>query len=380
MQAAEGEADEDDGLSMSKTVWRLAAAAFVCALFAMLSAAHAEQEASGDLAKAVAPTAADTAQILRDLAFGRLDDAKRPDLDLTGNGMIDKTDVRAMLLYASGGITDPDAFRKRVSGGLCGESLFERFSYTGVIDDGPGNYRSDRVSVAVSHGRANASDYHLADIYVQDISCITTAFGGGRYRGEPDTVKNMFGELDNGVVAINGDYYTQHYYGPIVRNGETYLERVNRSWDIALLLKSGEFVTYDRRALTGETLAALDVYQSWVFGPALLDEDGHAKTRFHSAVQPENPRSVIGYYEPGHYAFLAVDGRSKSSDGMTMQQLSQLCEDLGFARAYNLDGGQSSVLLSRNGPINSPFRNGRPISDIIAICNPQAAETSTTTE
>ena len=52
---------------------------------------------------------------------------------------------------------------------------------------------------------------------------------------------------------------------------------------------------------------------------------------------------------------------------MTMQQLSQLCEDLGFARAYNMDGGQSSILLSQAGVVNEPYHNGRPVSDILAI-------------
>jgi exopolysaccharide biosynthesis protein len=50
-----------------------------------------------------------------------------------------------------------------------------------------------------------------------------------------------------------------------------------------------------------------------------------------------------------------------------MAKLSQLCEELGFARAYNLDGGRSSILLSQSGPINSPYRDGRPSSDIVAI-------------
>ena len=111
----------------------------------------------------------------------------------------------------------------------------------------------------------------------------------------------------------------------------------------------------------------MSVYQTWVFGPALLDENGHAKTKFRSQVQAKNPRSVLGYYEPGHYAFLLVDGRSQSCAGITLADLSQFCEDLGFTSAYNLDGGQSSVLASQSGAIDNPFRDGRAVSDILAI-------------
>ena len=233
------------------------------------------------------------------------------------------------------------------------------------------NYRSENVAVYTTGGRFQTSNYTLSEIYLQDIASFTTAFAGEKYGGGTSVVQKMFDTVPDAVVAINGDFYSLHDYGPLVRNGVTYRSRINRAWDIGLLLTSGELMTYDYRTLTDETLAGMSVYQSWVFGPALLDADGHAKEKFRSALQEVNPRSVLGYYEPGHYAFLAVNGRTKKSKGLTMQELSQLCEELGFARAYNLDGGQSSVLLAENGPLNNPVRNGRPISDILAIRDPQ---------
>jgi len=64
-----------------------------------------------------------------------------------------------------------------------------------------------------------------------------------------------------------------------------------------------------------------------------------------------------------------------------MEQLSQLCEDLGFARAYNLDGGRSSILLSQTGFVNEPYKGGRTTSDIIAIRElPQTEQQTTETE
>ena len=55
----------------------------------------------------------------------------------------------------------------------------------------------------------------------------------------------MFDSVDGGLVAMNGDYYTQHYYGPVIRNGETFVDHVTRDWDLAVLLNSGELKTYD---------------------------------------------------------------------------------------------------------------------------------------
>ena len=357
---------------MKKWKQTLSLFAMLCVTLALAPAASADETgAYGDLTGDGQIGAADAAVMLRAVASRQVSEDTRPDLDFTKNGMIDETDASAALLYACGGIEDLIAFGERVSNGLCPERSFDRFSYTGLRNDGSGNYRSANVAVYTSSGRFQTSNYTLCEIYLQDIASFTTAFAGEKYGGGTGVVQKMFESVPDAVIAINGDFYSLHDYGPLVRNGVTYRARINRTWDIGLLLTSGELVTYDYRTLTDETLAGMTVYQSWVFGPALLDAEGHAKEKFRSALQEVNPRSVLGYYEPGHYAFLAVDGRTKKSKGLTMQELSQLCEELGFVRAYNLDGGQSSVLLAENGPLNNPVRNGRPISDILAIRDPQ---------
>jgi len=334
--------------------------------FAPASATE-EAPAVGDLNGDGVTTAADAAQMLRGLAYGRLIEADRPDFDFTKNGEIDGIDARAALFCACGGVSDWVSFGERVSSGLCDERLFDRFSYTGTQDDTMGNYKSENVSVRIVSGRVENSNYHLADIYVQDISCFTTAFGGEKFRGTAQSVQKIFDTVTGGIVAINGDFYTIHLFGTVVRNGETFLDRVTKDWDIAVLQSDGVLATYDYNTLTKDALASMNAYQTWVFGPALLDASGQAKTKFRSRVQAANPRTAIGYYEPGHYAFLTVDGRASDSQGITMEQLSQLCQDLGFARAYNMDGGQSSVLLAQSGPINVPFRGGRSVSDILVI-------------
>ena len=350
--------------------------ALLCALALCIPASAG---AAGEPVQPDVFSAAAAARFLRDFRSGAITVASRPDLDLTDNDIFSGGDARAMLLYAVGGIPDLKAFQARVSTGLCSERLLDRFSYTGVKTQPNGGYRSENVAVTVSSGETENSRYFLADICVQDLACLVTAFSQGKFGGSAATAEQMFNSVDGGIVAMNGDYYTQHYYGPVIRNGETFVDHVSRDWDLAVLLKSGELKTYDYRVLTKEALDEMSVFQTWVFGPSLLDEAGHAKTKFRSAVQAANPRSVLGYYEPGHYAFLVVDGRTKESKGLTMQELSQLCESLGFLRAYNLDGGRSSILLGANGFINEPYRGGRTSSDIVAIRElPTAAVTKTT--
>ena len=85
-------------------------------------------------------------------------------------------------------------------------------------------------------------------------------------------------------------------------------------------------------------------------------------------VSDVNPRTGIGYYEPGHYCFVVVDGRQGGySAGMRIERFAQLFADLGCKAAYNLDGGQSSVMTFRQSFVNRPYLGGRDSGDILLI-------------
>ncbi len=292
---------------------------------------------------------------------------RRMQWDLTQNGLLDATDARAALWVATGRIPDVVKFVERIATGLCNESLFHRFRYDGVTDDRNGNYQSANVSVEIREGSYDGDVYFLADICIQDLRSLKTALAGGKYGGAPSSIHTMVTDT-NAIVAINGDYYTHRRYGPMVRNGVTYRMEKSRTWDLCVLTYDGQLHTIQFDSYTADSIAALRPYQTWLFGPRLIADDGTAMTTFRSQVTPTNPRTVLGYYEPGHYAFLLVDGRQNDySDGLNMQQLSKLCVELGFAAAYNLDGGRSSVMAGQSGFINKPFLNGRSITDIVYI-------------
>ena len=104
---------------------------------------------------------------------------------------------------------------------------------------------------------------------------------------------------------------------------------------------------------------------AWSFGPRLL-VDGKLPERYNSSLTRRHPRAAIGYYEPGHYCLVAVDGRQEGyALGMTLEQLSELMLHLGCKEAYNLDGGQTAMMLFSGQPVNRPYRGGRRVSDII---------------
>ena len=99
-----------------------------------------------------------------------------------------------------------------------------------------------------------------------------------------------------------------------------------------------------------------------------LAPDGGTISSFNSSsrIISANPRTAIGYYEPGHYCLVVVDGRGDSA-GISLPELSQLFSDLGCKAAYNLDGGNSSIMVWQNDVINNPSGGGRESSDALLI-------------
>ena len=107
------------------------------------------------------------------------------------------------------------------------------------------------------------------------------------------------------------------------------------------------------------------VWQAWAFGPA-LDENGAVCDTSDSKIKVKNPRGAIGYYEPGHYCFIVVDGRQSGySDGMTLDELAHTFASLGCVRAYNLDGGATAMMVFQGAVVSQPTNGGRSSSDII---------------
>ena len=222
-------------------------------------------------------------------------------------------------------------------------------------------YMSENINVTFSRIEEDGIIYHVADIYITDIRYLRGGFSHGMYSARSAPISET-ASLYNAVVALSGDHYRARYEGIVVRNGVLY--RDTRYADICVLYTDGVMATFADEDFDLEAESEKGLWQVWSFGPMLLD-NGQAMTQFNSELQRANPRSAIGYFEPGHYCFVQVDGRIESSRGMTLEELSQLFADLGCTAAYNLDGGQSSGFVWQGELLSYPYN--RPISDIIYV-------------
>lgn len=196
--------------------------------------------------------------------------------------------------------------------------------------------------------------YFVYDVYVRNIENLYTVNVDKR---EPikklikrtEDKSGVLQNLGSAIAAVNGDYWgnAKHTYlavrnGKVLRNSDYILS------DICVLYYDGTMETITPANFNWKELSAKAPYQIWNFGPALLDEKGGMITQYsndtfdHNVVNQRHPRTGIGYYEPGHYCFVTVDGRSDDSEGVRMIQMAELFYDLGCKAAYNMDGGDSA--------------------------------------
>lgn len=238
------------------------------------------------------------------------------------------------------------------------------------------SYSSPNVSVTIDtfSGMYNGyyQTYYVADIYIADIDNFKTYFANDQfvYYGSQDAV--AMAKNSGAIVSMNGDYCNNQKFGILVRNGEVYYDDP-MEFDLCVLYYDGTVETYSPSEYDPADIISAGAYQTWKFGPKLLDSNGKAMTSFNTTYvveKEEAPRSGFGYYEPGHYCFVVADGRQSHARGMVLSEFAQLFEDLGCVRAYNMDGGASSVLTFDGNKYNIPS-GYRELGEILLI-----AETS----
>lgn len=237
----------------------------------------------------------------------------------------------------------------------------------GEIIETDTSYQSANVNVSWTRHEEEISGkkvvYYLADVYLRSPDLLMTGIADGN----SDRVENMAKDK-NAIIAINGDYFGARKQGVVVRNGKL-IRKDPPFRDILVMYEDGSMETFTKEEFDFDKANAKGIMHAWSFGPMLLD-NGKAMTEFNSDVNTYNPRTAIGYYEPGHYCFLSVNGRGEEgSEGIRMEKMSELFEQLGCQVAYNLDGGQTSIMVWDKGEkvINTPVSGGRNCSDMIYI-------------
>ncbi len=139
----------------------------------------------------------------------------------------------------------------------------------------------------------------------------------------------------------------------------------------------------DMHILQGDSLNpkwanALPYPAVMVTGPLLLKNGQPSFLRKVPFNYNRHPRSCICSTETNETIWMTIDGRTADSQGVTLLELTLLCQWLGCKDAVNLDGGGSTTLYVKGqlfeGVVNMPCDNHlfdhageRPVSNIIVL-------------
>lgn len=278
---------------------------------------------------------------------------------------------------------EPTAVPERI--GVIRYALTDLFSEPVVDTDD--TYRDGHHCITVTRTETTERTgkslvYFVVDIYVEHAESIMRAVGGKSFQQLSAKSMETFAAETNAVVAMSGDYCTPKDRAYVVVNGEVVFQSAKFRYDLCALFRDGTVITYAPNEIQPSFLEAKGVWQTWNFGPMLLDKDGEPMKKFNMPdhIDGPNPRAAFGYYEPGHYCFVLVDGRQNGySVGLSLTELSLLMKDLGCTAAYNLDGGISAQLAWHAKRINHPGKN-RSIVDIVYVPYPTDAPSEETDE
>lgn len=171
----------------------------------------------------------------------------------------------------------------------------------------------------------------------------------------------------NAVTASNGDYYGYRGYGNLVYNGEVkmaenrYLDTcyVDENGDLLFVQMNTIYKKQDVEAFVKEN----NIRFSLAFGPILVEE-GRVVAKHNYALGETDryfSRAALCQAGPLHYLLVTVNRRGKDVTGFATQ-----LQQLGVDKAYALDGGQTSTIVTGNRLINPVDYGGeRQTSDII---------------
>ena len=194
------------------------------------------------------------------------------------------------------------------------------------------------------------------------------------------------------VFAMNTDYFTYRVdvdasgrvTGVVVRDGEIlydepYTEKKANvsglfpNLDMCAFFPDGSMEVYRSYEITAQELVDRGAYMVYSFGPYLM-KDGKLSEMAYESSESKNPRCAIGMVEPGHYVAIMCEGRlDRRSEGVTVSYLAKLMRAKGCQVAFNLDGGQTAVMvfmgkqINKIGAYDGGKTNSRPTCEVMGV-------------
>ncbi len=218
---------------------------------------------------------------------------------------------------------------------------------------------------------------HIAYIKVADASQLRTyvAHPDNLSHAHPRLVTKMTGEA-NAVIAIGGDNYNQETQKKSFeyRMTQKIRSKTNKLKDILIIDDHGDFHLFIKSEGVKEFPEELKkqgrkVVNAFTFGPALV-KDGELLTldsEYGYNPGGREPRAAIGQIGQLEYVLVVIEVKSRDGkSGFSQNKLAEFMFELGCRQAFNLDGGNSAIMVFGDQVIKGqPGGDERQLYDII---------------
>ncbi len=230
-------------------------------------------------------------------------------------------------------------------------------------------YEDPTIHVTWEKGRVDECDYWIARITVASPEQLRTASAGG-FQSEVTNWGYKMAKRMNAVLAIDGDYYYYTGKGFIMRQGTIFRNILEGDRDVLLIDEEGDFhiVLAAQQDEAGPMVDGKAVWNAFYFGPALVKDGVPIENPRGRNMAWDEPRQRMCIAQTGKLEYMAIccAAPARGSKGMTLSAFAALVAEQNVLNAYNLDGGDSTMLIFNAEKINDPDNwDSRPISDII---------------
>lgn len=228
-------------------------------------------------------------------------------------------------------------------------------------------YHDESLDVRLESGTLHGMPYYVAYFQVKSPTQLRTAVAG-RPNESVAALPSQMGKAKNAVLVLNGEYYIQRTKDIFIyRQGKAFRDQADPVKDVLVIDDKGDFHIFTSKEKAAELQAFQDnggvIVNAFSFGPALVIDGKKVRLRddYYFYPRERTGRSAVCQMDTLSYAFLYCPGA-------TQQELCDVADSLGVRHAYNLDGGNSSVMIFNGGYVGGKKRNTeREQSDILYV-------------
>ena len=239
-------------------------------------------------------------------------------------------------------------------------------------------YEDETISVKMEMREMDdGTKMHIAWIKIADASQLRTnvAHPDNLSSAHPRLVTKMTGEA-NAVIAIDGDNYNQETQKKTFeyRMTRKISSKSNKTKDILIIDDQGDFHLFINSEGIKEYPEQMKkegrkIVNAFTFGPALVKDGEIVNIQRDYGYNPggREPRAAIGQMGPLSYVMVVIEVKSRDGkSGFSHHKLAEFMHELGCTQAFNLDGGNSAIMVFGDQVIKGqPGGDERQLYDII---------------